>query len=127
MPEKLSESVTGSTELVFPDDASRRQYSLRELAVYGAGEVRSEMEMETDIPQYGSWLPIVTDDGDDGWLTAPSELRQKLLDSDVKPGETFRIESLEKSGHGESDPYQVELSFPDRDSDSARQTGLSGA
>jgi len=127
MPEDLTDSVTGSTELVFPDDASRRQYSLRELAVYGAGEVRSEMEMETDIPQYGSWLPIVTDDGDDGWLTAPSELRQKLLDRDVKPGETFRIESLEKSGHGESDPYQVELSFPDRDSDSARQTGLSGA
>jgi len=126
MPEKLSESVSGSTELVFPDDASQRQYSLRELAVYDAGEVRSEMEMETDIPQYGSWLPVVTGDGDEGWLTAPSELRQKLLDRDVKPGETFVIQSLEKSGHGESDPYQVKLSFPERDKDSARQAGLSG-
>jgi hypothetical protein len=84
------------------------------------------MEMETDIPQYGSWLPVVTGDGDEGWLTAPSELRQKLLDRDVKPGETFSIESLEKSGHGESDPYQVKLSFPERDKDSARQAGLSG-
>jgi len=126
MPEKLSESVSGSTELVFPDDAPRRQYSLRELAVYDAEEVRSEMEMETDVPKYGSWLPIVTDDRDDGWLTAPSELRQKLLNEDVKPGETFIIESLEKSGIDESDPYQVKLSFPERDKDSARQAGLSG-
>jgi hypothetical protein len=126
MPEKLSESVSGSTELVFPDDASRRQYSLRELAVYDAGEVRSEMEMDTEIPEYGVWLPVVTGDGDEGWLTAPSELRQKLLDRDVKTGETFIIESLEKSGIDESAPYQVELSFPERDEDSARQAGLSG-
>jgi hypothetical protein len=124
MPEKLSESVSGSTELIFPDDAPRRKYSLRELVVYDADEVRDQMEMDTEVPQYGSWLPV-TVDGDEAWLTAPSELRQKLLDNNVKPGETFIIGSLEKSGIDESAPYNVELNLPDREPDSAEQAGLS--
>ena len=49
MPEKLSESVSGSNERVFPDEDSKGQESGREVEGYEAGEVGSEMEMESDI------------------------------------------------------------------------------
>jgi hypothetical protein len=125
MPENLSDSVTGAVELIFPDDATDEPYSLRELAVYDAEEVRDEMG--TDIPQYGSWLPIEMDDGDEAWLTAPSQLRQKLVNQDAKPGERFIIDRMVKDGRDPSTPYQVELTFPERATSDDRQTGLSQA
>jgi hypothetical protein len=124
MPEKLSETVSGSTELVFPDSVTDEEYRLRELAVYDAGEVRDEMEHETDIPQYGSWVPVELGNGDEAWLVAPSQLRKKLVERDVKPGERFLIASMEKQGRDPSDPYEVELILPERDTDD-RQAGLS--
>ena len=73
MPEDLTDSVSGSTELVFPDDGTG-QYSLRERSVYDAEEVR--VELDGDVPQYGSWLPVTDEEtGQEAWLTAPSELR----------------------------------------------------
>ena len=121
MPEKLSESVSGSTELVFPDNAPGDEYRLRELAVYDAEEVRSEMD--TDIPEYGSWLPVELENGDEAWLTAPSQLRSKLVNQEASAGERFRIVSMEKEGRDPSDPYQVVLSFPERSSE-GQQAGL---
>ena len=88
MPQDLSESVTGSTELVFPDDAVGT-YSLRKRSVYDASEVREELE--TDIPQYGSWLPVELENGDDAWLNAPSELRAVLVADSTLPGDRFQI------------------------------------
>jgi hypothetical protein len=124
MPQELSESVTGSTELVFPDDAEGK-YSLRERSVYDASEVRNELE--TDIPQYGSWLPVELENGDDAWLNAPSALRTVLVEEEIRPGEQFRIETMRKDGIDQSDPYQVNVSFPNRDPDTADQTSLSEA
>jgi hypothetical protein len=124
MPQDLSESVTGSTELVFPDDATGT-YSLRERTVYDASEVRSELE--TDIPQYGDWLPVELENGDEAWLTAPSKLRSILVEDEIRPGETFRIDAMQKDGIDQSSPYQVDVSFPNRNPDSADQTSLSQA
>lgn len=124
MPEKLSESVSGSTELVFPDSVTEKEYRLRELAVYDASEVRSEMDHDSDIPQYGSWMPVELRTGDDAWLVAPSQLRQKLVEQDARPSERFIITSMEKQGRDPSDPYQVEIVFPERQKPES-QSGLS--
>lgn len=121
MTEDLTESVTQSTELVFPDDSSGKTYSLQERTVYDAGDVRDEMESE--IPRYGSWLPVEYN-GEDAWLSAPSQLRSVLVQEDIKPGETFTIDQMQKTGTQESDPYQVAVSFPNRGPSSASQTGL---
>ncbi len=121
MPQDLSQSVSGSTELVFPDDADKKTYSLRERSVYDAGEVRNEIE--ADIPQYGSWLPV-TVDGDDAWLVAPSELRSELVNHEIQAGERFQVEKMVKSGRQESDPYSVVISLPDREATPEDQTSL---
>ena len=121
MPEDLSDSVSGSTELVFPDDSANKTYRLRERSVYDAEEVRDEIE--SDIPQYGSWLPVELD-GDEAWLIAPSQLRAALVEGDVRASEAFRIERMEKEGLGQSAPYEVKISYPERDQD-GRQSGLS--
>lgn len=125
MPEDLNESVSGSTELVFPDDANGT-YRLRERSVYDAEEVR--VELDTDIPQYGSWLPVEeAETGADAWLSAPSELRTVLVEEEIEVGEQFCVEQMQKRGPDQSDPYQVEVTFPDRGSETGKQTGLSGA
>lgn len=123
MAEDLSDSVSGSTELIFPDDG-RGTYRLEERTVYGAEEVRSELN--GDVPQYGSWLPVTDDSGDEAWLCAPSKLRAVLVEDDIQTGERFRIETMRKSGTKQSDPYRVEVTYPDRDG-TGKQTGLSDA
>jgi hypothetical protein len=123
--ENLEDSVTATGELVFPDDASGKAFELRERSVYGPEDVRDVLE--TEIPRYGKWLPvkIQTRTGtDSGFLTAPSELRKRLVDETVQEGETFRVEKMTKTGDGNADPYRVELSFPDREPDSGTQAGL---
>jgi hypothetical protein len=125
MPQDLSESVTGSTELVFPDDANGT-YSLQERSVYDAEEVR--LELETDIPKYGSWIPVeILETGDEGWLAAPSKLRAALVDDEIRAGERFEIVTMQKLGTEQSDPYRVELRYPDREATPEDQTSLSGA
>ena len=121
MPEDLSDSVSGSTELVFPDDSDDQTYRLRERSVYDAEEVRSEIE--SDIPQYGSWIPVELEDGEEAWLTAPSALRAALVKGDVRAGEAFHIGRMEKEGLDQSAPYEVTVSYPERDED-GRQSGL---
>jgi hypothetical protein len=123
--EDLSESVTTTRELVFPDDAAGKKYRIPNLNVYDADEVREELD--SDIPQYGKWLPVeiagATGDGD-GFLCAPSHLRSVLVEESIQAGELFRIEKLEKTGLGESDPYKAEVTFPDREADAGMQAGL---
>lgn len=122
MPEDLANSVSGSTELVFPDDA-RGQYSLRERSVYDAEEVRTELG--GDVPQYGSWIPVDDEEtGDEAWLTAPSQLRTELVEKEIKIGELFEIEKMEKTGRKQSDPYRVELTMLDRESVPEDQNAL---
>jgi len=125
MPQDLSESVTGSTELVFPDDANGT-YSLQERSVYDAEEVR--LELDTDIPKYGSWIPVeILETGDEGWLAAPSKLRAALVDDEIRAGERFEIVTMQKLGTEQSDPYRVEIRYPDREATPEDQTSLSGA
>lgn len=113
MPEDLTESVTGSTELLFPDDTTGKTYKLRRLEVYDADEVRDEMEVDVEL--YGKWMPVtVPETGLEGFLTAPSDLRTKLVQNDVQAGERFEILAMQKQGPKQSDPYRVEINFPDR-------------
>jgi hypothetical protein len=123
MPTNLDDSVSGSTELVFPDNGTGT-YRLQERSVYDAEEVRNELE--TDIPQYGTWIPVKDQEtGDEAWLTAPSELRSILVQEEIQTGELFRIETMRKSGSEQSDRYLVDVSFPDREQNSpGQQTGL---
>ena len=120
MPEDLTESVSGSTELVFPDDATGR-YSLRERSVYGAEEVREELD--GDVPKYGSWLPVTELDQDrEAWLSAPSALRSRLVEDDTQIGERFEIVTMTKIGTQQSDPYRVEIEYPDRTADGSQKS-----
>lgn len=124
LPQDLNDSVSGSTELVFPDD-STGQYSLRERSVYEADEVRSELD--GDVPKYGSWLPVEELDKDrEAWLIAPSELRSRLVEDEIRVGERFEIVTMTKTGRDQSDPYRVEIEYPDRDEDGS-QKSLSSA
>lgn len=123
MPRKLSESVTGAVELIFPDDATGNQYRLRELAVYGPEEVRDELG-DSDVPKYGDWLPVETENGDEAWLNAPSQLRKRLVDEQVETSDRFTVTELAQTGSQQSDPYRAQIDV-DR-SRSETQQALTG-
>jgi hypothetical protein len=83
------------------------------------------VELDGDVPQYGSWLPVTDEEtGQEAWLTAPSELRSALVGEEISAGERFEIVTMQKRGTDQSDPYQVELEFPDRQSVPETQSGL---
>lgn len=119
MPRSFDEVSTGDVELVFPDDAAGKTYRLEEQAVYEAGEVRDEAGTD-DVPKYGDWLRVEVG-GREAWLNAPSALLSEVASRDgsnVSSGEQFTVDRLTKTGHGESDPYRAEISFPgDREQD----------
>jgi hypothetical protein len=121
MPRNLKDSVSGSTELIFPDDVDGT-YRLRERSVYDAGEVRDELD--GDVPQYGDWIPV-EDDGDEAWLVAPSDLRAQLIDREIRTGERFTIDEMVKTGREQSDPYSVTVTLPDREDVPDSQKSLS--
>ena len=123
MPTDLSDSVSGSTELVFPDDVDGT-YRLRERSVYDAEEVREELN--GDVPQYGDWLPV-EDSGEKAWLVAPSELQAELLDQEIRVNELFRVDEMKKTGRGQSDPYRVSVTLPERKTVDDDQASLSDA
>lgn len=122
MPTKLNESLTGNgAELIFPDEATGKQYKLRELAVYEAEEVRDQLG-GSDVPKYGKWLPVELRDDDEAWLCAPSSLRERLVDEDVTEADTFTVTSLDKTGHEQSAPYRAEIDVEESRPDDGKVT-----
>jgi hypothetical protein len=106
MPVDLNEAQTGGIDLLFADDLEGAQFQLREAAVYEAEEVRTEVD--GDIPKFGKWMPVVTDDGD-AWIVALGELIEELQAYDNPMNLTFEVTRCEKSGSEQTDPYEVNL------------------
>jgi len=126
MPESLEDSVSGSAELIFPDDATGRTYRLEELSVYEPDEVRDRIGSDS-VPEYGSWIPVTEQKtGSEAWLNAPSNLRAELVNSDVTAKELFEITVMEK-GTGQSDPYRVAVTYPDRPDPESGQETIQGS
>lgn len=118
MPTNLDDYETGGTELLFADDLEGTQFTLRDLAVYEAEEVRSEVG--GDVPKFGNWLPIETDDGE-AWCVAVGELVEELKRYENPAAVTLEVTRCEKSGTGQTDPYEVNVESIDGDT---RQAGL---
>lgn len=118
MPTDLSEAQTGGVNLLFADDLQSTVFQLREAVVYEAEEVREEVD--TDIPKFGKWMPVETDDGD-GFIVALGELVEELQQYENPVGLTFEVTRCEKSGSKQTDPYEVNLEVEDGD---PQQAGL---
>lgn len=118
MPIDLNEAQTGGVDLLFADDLRGTEFDLREAAVYEAEEVRNEVS--GDIPKFGNWMPVTTDDGD-GWIVALGELVEELQTYDNPVALTFEVTRCEKSGTEQTDPYEVNLEVVHGE---PQQTGL---
>lgn len=118
MPVDLEDHDTGGIELLFADDLEGTTLKLREASVYEAEEVRSEVG--GDIPKFGNWLPVETDDGD-AWAVALGEFVDELKTYENPMALTFTVTRCEKSGTDQTDPYEVNVEIEDGD---AQQTGL---
>jgi hypothetical protein len=118
MPTDLSDAETGGIDLLFADDLSGTVFELRESAVYEAEEVREDVD--GDIPKFGRWLPVETEDGD-GWAVALGELVEELQRVENPLDVTFEVTRCEKSGTADTDPYEVNVEVVDGDT---KQTGL---
>jgi len=104
--EDLHEAQTGGPNLLFPDDLGGTEFRLTEATLHDAEEVRGDLDADT--PQYGRWLPVETEEGD-GYASAPGELVEELQRLEAAEGEEFLVTRCEKSGRGESDPYEVNV------------------
>jgi len=119
MPTDLSEHETGGIDVLFADDLPGTTFTLRELAVYEAEEVREETQ--TDVPKFGNWMPVTLDDGTEGWMVALGELVEELQQFENAKAVTCTVTRCEKTGTKQTDPYEVNVEIEDGDS---QQTGL---
>ena len=104
MPTNLEDVETGGVEVQFASDTHPGQrFQLRELAVYEADEI------DGDVPKFGKWFPVEID-GKDAWLQAVSQLIQELQAVENPLAGEFEVETFEKSGTSDHDPYTVSLS-----------------
>jgi len=118
MPTDLDDYETGGTELLFSGDLEGATLSLRDMAVYEAEEVREEVG--GDVPKFGNWLPVETEDGD-GWAVALGELVEEIKQYENPVAVTFKVTRCEKSGTKQTDSYEVNTEVQDGD---VQQTGL---
>jgi len=113
MTEDLHEAETGGAALVFSDEATGVRFQIRSTELHSADEVQDAIEQD-GTPEFGRWLPIEVD-ADDGWLLIPGEMLEELQRHEAAPGETFEVTRCEKSGSGETDPWEVNLKALDDD------------
>jgi len=118
MPTDLKDAQTGGIDLLFADDLQGTEFQLREEAVSTAEEVRDEIG--NDIPEFGKWMPVSTEDGD-AWAVALGEFVEELQSYENPMGLTYEVTRCEKSGSRQTDPYEVNLEVRDGDTN---QTGL---
>lgn len=115
MPTDLMDASTGGAQLIFADDAVGCRFRIRERKLYDADEVREELDHDDDgPPQYGRWIPVEIQD-EDSWMVAPGELIEELQEIQPEAGELIEVTRIEKSGSGETDPFEVNLERLDDD------------
>lgn len=109
MPTDIDDASTGGAALIFADEAAGCRFRLREASIYDAEEVRDDLGHDDDAPpKYGRWLPVEISD-EDCWLVAPGELIEELQRLEAEVGVVYEITRIEKSGSGETDPFEVNL------------------
>lgn len=113
MPTDLADHETGGIEVLFADDLPGTTFSLRESAVYEADEVRDETG--TEIPKFGTWMPVSLDDGTDGWMVALGELVEELQRLENASAVECTVTRCEKSGSKQTDPYEVNVEIASGD------------
>lgn len=118
MPTDLDDYETGGTELLFSGDLEGTRFSLRGMAVYEAEEVRTEVG--GDVPKFGNWLPIKTENGD-GWAVALGELVDEIKRIENPIAVELEVTRCEKSGSKQTDSYEVNTEVVSGD---GQQTGL---
>lgn len=117
MPTDIDDASTGGASLIFAGDAAGCRFWLREASLYDAAEVREELGQDGEgPPEYGRWLPVEIEE-EDCWLVAPGEMVEELQRLEAQAGELFEVTRIEKSGNGETDPFEVNL---ERKSDDAQ-------
>lgn len=115
MTEDLHEASTGGPSLVFADDANGVRFRISEAVLYDAAEVRDNIGADADgTPQYGRWLPVEIEK-DDAWLLAPGELVEELQRLEAEAGRVYEVTRAEKSGNGETDPWEFNVESRDDD------------
>jgi hypothetical protein len=111
MPEDLHSVSTGADDLYFGDDLSGIEFELREATVSDADEVTDPGE----VPEFGRWIPIRVD-GRDAWAVALGELVQELQRLEAGSGDRFKVTRCDKSGSRQTDPYEVNITRPEKGS-----------
>lgn len=109
MPIDIADASTGGASLVFPDEAAGCRFRLREASLYEAEEVRAELGHDDEQPpMFGRWLPVSIED-EDSWVLAPGEMVEELQRLEASNGELFEVTRIQKSGNGDTDPFEVNL------------------
>lgn len=113
MPTSGRDTVT--SEVLYPDELPGRALEADperlngELAFWDADDLDDQEDLPGQGASYGWWLPVVdTADGEPRWAVAPRELRERLVELELEPGEAFEVLSVER-GDADDDPYRVDV------------------
>lgn len=79
-----------------PDDTRGVQLTILEFDTVDADEVSPEDE----FPEFGDWMPVEDEDGNETYVEMPQGLARLLLDADAEAGDTFEVLSVSKGVDG---------------------------
>lgn len=105
MPTDLSDVSTGGVNLLFADDLQGTVLQLRKASAYDADEVTDPGE----VPEFGTWLPVETEQYEEAWAVAVSELVEELQRFESPTAVRLEVTRCEKSGPSQTDPYEVNV------------------
>ena len=103
-------------ELVFGGDLSGTTFRLLDLTLYS-----NDDDEKPDVPAnesvHGNWLKARTDEHDEVFIYAPGELVGELQQYEAEQGDVFEVTRCVKSGPGQTDPYEVNVTEVEADQD----------
>lgn len=78
---------------------------------YWLADDPDDAEVLPDGAKRGHYFPVSVIGSHDGevWAAAPRDLRARLEQADVGPGDSVEVTELKKSGEGETDPYSARI------------------
>lgn len=91
----LEELAEDSATVYSIADARGIRFEIRSLSTDPAEEVGDET-----FPQYGDWLPVVDESGEETHVEAVQALAKLLVEAGAEEGDVFELVSVSKAANG---------------------------
>lgn len=102
------DDYSGQGDYLFANNLTGIEFRLKEDRVYDADD-DDEPSPTIEAEVHGKWIRVETGEFEDGYISAVGGLLSELKRLEYDVGDYYAVETCQKEGRKQTDPYDVEL------------------